>query len=152
MSPAPTWYHQVISRNIQFLLLKHLESHHQGELLAAPFDVFLTPQDAYQPDILFVSQPNLGILTEKGAEGAPDLVVEILSPSSAQLDRHSKRTVYAQAGVRELWIVDPAVKTIEVYRLSRDAESPSDTFGEGDIFESEFFPGLAIRVREIFKR
>src|SRR5689334_3185039 len=95
MSPVPNRYHQVISRNIAFLLLKHLEKNPLGELYHAPFDVYLSEHDVFQPDIVFVRKKNFDVLTDAGIEGTPDFVVEILSPSNAYLDKQAKLRVYA---------------------------------------------------------
>jgi len=152
MSPAPSRYHQVISRNIQFLLMKHLEGHPLGELYNAPFDVYLSENDVFQPDLVFVKRENFGVLTDAGIEGTPDFVVEILSPSNAYLDKKAKLRVYARTGVKELWIVDPETRILQVYDLQSDSQQPAATYGEGDTFTSAHFPGLAIRGAEIFKR
>src|SRR5580765_478939 len=85
MSPSPTRYHQVVCRNIQFLLMKYLEQHPLGEVFQAPSDVYLTDYDVYQPDLFYVSNENAAILTQQGAAGAPDLVIEVLSPAPARL-------------------------------------------------------------------
>lgn len=92
------------------------------------------------------------LIRENGVHGAPDLVVEILSRSSVQLDRNSKRRVYAQAGVGELWIVDPEGKTVQVYRLLQDANKPRSEFGEGHVLTTETFPDFSLAVADIFKR
>jgi len=152
MSPAPNRYHQTISRNIEFLLLKYLERHPLGELYDAPFDVYLSEHDVFQPDIVFVRKENSEVLTDAGVEGTPDFVVEILSPSNAYLDRKAKLRVYARTGVKELWIVDPDSLQVQVYFLEQDAQSPTATHGAKDWFASPHFPGLKISVAEIFKR
>jgi Uma2 family endonuclease len=152
ISPAPNRYHQVISRNIVFMLLKYLEAHPLGELYHAPFDVYLSEHDVFQPDLVFVKKENFDVLTDAGVEGTPDFVVEILSPSNAYLDKKAKLRVYARTGVRELWLVDPETRVVHVYHLQADAQKPAATYTEGDTFSSPHFPGLAIRVIEIFKR
>jgi Uma2 family endonuclease len=152
MSPAPNRYHQVISRNIMFMLLKYLEAHPLGELYDAPFDVYLSENDVFQPDLVFVKKENFGVLTDAGVEGTPDFVVEILSPSNAYLDKKAKLRVYARTGVSELWLVDPETRVVQVYHLQADAQKPAATYTEGDAFNSPHFPGLAISVTEIFKR
>lgn len=151
MSPAPNRYHQVISRNIEFMLLKYLEGHPLGDLYDAPFDVYLSENDVFQPDIVFVKKENFGVLTDAGVEGTPDFVVEILSPSNAYLDRNAKLRVYARTGVKELWLVDPATRLVQVYDLPRDSQRPAAAYGESDTFASAHFPGLAISGAEIFK-
>ena len=85
MAPAPNRFHQEISRNLEFSLMKYLEEHPVGELYHAPFDVYLTETDVFQPDILIVLNERRHILTEAGAEGCPDFVVEILSPKTRRL-------------------------------------------------------------------
>jgi Uma2 family endonuclease len=152
MSPAPNRYHQDISMNITLLLQAYLQKRRIGKLYCAPFDVYLNQINAHQPDIVFVSKANYSILTDAGAEGAPDFVVEILSPKTAFLDKKSKRRVYARSGVKELWLVDPDVKTISVYLLQQNADKPAATHSEEDTFTSSHFPGLKISAAKIFKR
>lgn len=152
MSPAPNRYHQAISRNIEFILLKYLERHPIGDLYDAPFDVYISENDVFQPDIVFVKQENFGVLTDAGVEGTPDFVVEILSPSNAYLDKKAKLRVYARTGVKELWIVDPETRLAHVYDLQADPERPAATYGERDTFSSAHFPGLVISGAEVFKK
>jgi Uma2 family endonuclease len=152
MSPAPNRYHQTISRNIEFMLLKYLEKHPLGELYDAPFDVYLTEYDVYQPDIVFVKKENFKVLTDAGVEGTPDFVVEILSPSNAYLDKTSKQRVFARTGVKELWLVDPDGRSVQVYYLQKDAQNPAANYHKQDTFTSPHFPGLEISGEEIFKR
>jgi len=152
ISPAPNRYHQVISRNIEFMLMKYLEAHPIGEIYDAPFDVYLSETDVFQPDLVFVAKENFGILTDAGVEGTPDCVIEILSPSNAYLDKKSKLRVYARTGVKELWIVDSETRRVQVYDLPQNAETPAAVHGEKDSFRSPHFPGLEIRGSEIFKR
>ena len=150
MAPAPNRYHQDISRNLEYILLEYLEEHPIGKLYDAPFDVYFDKHNVFQPDIVFVSKKRLSILTKAGAEGAPDFVVEILSPRTAELDREQKQQVYARAGVQELWIIDPETKSIEIYLLSENAVSPAAVYHERDQFESRLFPGLRFNAAKIF--
>ncbi len=150
MAPAPNRYHQDISRNLEYILLDYLEDHPIGTMYHAPFDVYLDIHDVFQPDIIFVTNQNLSILTDAGAEGAPDFIVEILSPKTARLDRLNKRGVYAKSGVRELWIIAPETREIEVYLLWQDAANPVATYGESDTFESALFLGLKFDAAKIF--
>lgn len=152
MSPAPNRYHQDISRNIEFLMLKYLERNPIGRLYDAPFDVHLGEHSVFQPDIVFVANDRLSILTDEGAAGAPTLVVEILSESTAQIDRIPKRKSYAATGVQELCLVDPNAGTIAVYRLQLDPENPAATHPAEATFTCACFPGLSISAREVFKR
>ena len=106
----------------------------------------------HQPDLVFVSMKNRPILTHAGAEGAPDFLVEILSPKTAELDKKPKHRVFAPSGVKELWIIDPETKLIRVDHLQKDAERPVATYSEADTFTSPHFPGLNIKGAAIFKQ
>jgi Uma2 family endonuclease len=152
MAPAPNRHHQVISRNIEFMLMKYLEANPRGELYHAPVDVYLSRHDVFQPDIVFVAEENFKVLTEAGVEGTPDFVVEILSPSTAYLDKKFKLQVYARTGLKELWIVDPEPRLIQVYMLQENATQPQATYSECDSFTSPHFPGLEIQGAGLFKR
>jgi Uma2 family endonuclease len=152
MAPAPNRFHQDVSRTIQFEILKYLEREPRGIIYNAPFDVVLTDINVFQPDLAFFSQARRGILTEKGAEGAPDLVVEILSPSTARLDLDQKRVVYARTGVSELWIVDPDKLEIQVFNLRIDPDVPAATLRENDVLSSRFLPGFELAVKTAFQR
>jgi Uma2 family endonuclease len=150
VSPAPNRYHQDISRNLEFILCAYLKEHPIGKLYHAPFDVYLDEHNVFQPDILFVSKERFGILIPQGAEGAPDLIVEILSPSSARLDLDQKKKIYARHGVTELWIVVPETRQVQVYRLQENPARPSAIYERTDVFESPLLPGLRIHAAEIF--
>jgi Uma2 family endonuclease len=91
-------------------------------------------------------------LTDAGTEGTPDFVVEILSPKTARLDRDNKRRVYAVSGVRELWIIAPEPRTIEVHFLVQDAAAPAKTYQANGRFESPIFRGLHFDAAAIFAR
>lgn len=116
-----------------------------GKVYFAPLDVILSPITALQPDLLVVLPGNEGILQD-WIRGAPDLVVEILSPSTAALDRGKKRTLYARHGVRECWLVDDRQRVIEVYRLSSGSEiyHLAATFRPGDRATTPLIPDLAL--------
>ena len=106
MNAAPNPRHQAISRHIQFQLYEAIELKQLGEVINAPIDVQFTNSDVVQPDIVVVLKKNR-IITSVKIEGAPDLVIEILSPSSRKLDASLKKRLYEQSGVPEYWIVDP---------------------------------------------
>ncbi len=152
MAPAPNRYHQDISGNIFLILAKYLEKRPIGKLYTAPFDVYFDEINVHQPDLVFVSKKNRSVLTYAGAQGAPDFLVEILSPKTAELDKKPKRRVFARSGVKELWIIDPEKKLIRVYHLQKDAERPAATYSEKDTFASPQFPGLKIKGAKVFKR
>ena len=98
MVPAPTPYHQKISQKLEFLLLQHAENNELGEVFGSPIDVYFGEEDTFQPDIIFVSKERLHLIGQTKIEGAPDLVIEILSPSTAYYDLGWKYKVYERAG------------------------------------------------------
>ncbi len=150
-TPAPTPYHQRVSRNIEVMLDSYVRSHGLGEVLDAPCDVVLSATDVVQPDILFIVTDRLSIIGEKYISQAPDLVVEILSPATAERDRSLKTKLYARFGVRELWIADPEAKTIEVLVNTREGFRRETLFTSGQVLRSTLlFPRLEISIDQVF--
>ena len=149
MSPAPTPAHQRISRKIFNLLSKFTSG--LDEVFYAPIDLYIDNENVLQPDLLFISKENKGIITHRGIEGVPDLVVEIISPSNIFTDRNKKKKIYQQIGVKEFWIVDPANKTLEIYSKSQaDLDTPSlFLVGEGEV-RSAVLPELIFNLQDIF--
>lgn len=113
MNPAPGTYHQTISRRIQFALYVDIELKGLGVVFDAPVDVQLGDHDIVQPDIVVVLSNSTAQVTPSRILGAPDLLVEIISPSTARNDRDLKRAIYEKAGVREYWIVDPESHSVD---------------------------------------
>ncbi len=123
VTPAPRLRHQRVSKRLQTALLQILEQPGHGEVFYAPVLVeFPGSSDRVQPDLLFVSAERRRILGEKAVLDAPDLVVEILSPTTSHRDRGVKLDIYARHGVREYWIVDPVRDIVDVWRFGRDPE------------------------------
>ena len=121
MTPAPATRHQRISKRLQLALIGILEHAGHGEMFYAPCLVeFPDTGDRVQPDLLFVSNERQGIIGKKQMLGAPDLVVEILSPSTAHRDRGIKLDLYARCGVRQYWIVDPDRDVVDVWRFGEE--------------------------------
>ena len=152
MAPAPNRFHQDISRNLEVVLANYLLAHPVGVLYDAPFDVYLSEIDVFQPDLLIVLNENRRILTDAGAEGAPDFVVEVLSAKTRQLDLVNKKRVYARMGVKELWIIDPDQRGVTVYRFDQDPTDPVATLsGQGEV-RAPLLPGLTIALPDVFRR
>ena len=151
MSPPPILFHQGILGNIVRILYRYLDEHPIGEVYFAPCGVFLTEINAYQPDAFYINNERLSILAERGVDGAPDLIIEILSPSTARLDKGPKKKIYTATGVQELWLIDPKVKELTVYDLQSSADNPKLTVRSNGSFESPLFPGLVLRGVEIFR-
>ena len=152
MAPAPNRFHQDISRNLGVILANYLAAHPIGVLYSAPFDVYLTGTDVFQPDLLIVLNENRRILTDAGAEGAPDFVVEILSAKTRKLDLVNKKRIYVRMGVKELWIIDPDQKEAMLYRFDQDPIEPVAKLSGQEEVNSPLLPGLAIPLPEIFRR
>jgi len=149
---SPAQFNKDIAGNIYFLIRSYLEKHRLGKILMGPVELRLPDSKVYQPDVLFVANSRKSILTPLRVEGAPNLVVEVLSPRTAKLDKGAKRVVYARAGVEELWIVDPEARRVHVYRLAESAEEPDGSYGVRGKIESPLFPGLKIPVAKVFQQ
>jgi Uma2 family endonuclease len=150
LAPSPIAKHQRISRRIFLALEQAVESGNLGELFYAPFDVVLSDYDVFQPDLLFVSNQRSSIITEANIQGAPDLVVEVLSPGSAVYDRGYKRTLYSRSGVREYWLVDPDAEMVEVLMASDQGLVSLATYRRSDTLTSPLLAGLALDLESIF--
>ncbi|MEM1059500.1 MAG: Uma2 family endonuclease [Verrucomicrobiota bacterium] len=150
MSPSPTSKHQRIVLNLAVLLTQYGKSKKSGQTYVAPLDVELPGGHIVEPDVMYISRERAEIIKEPRIVGAPDLVVEVLSPANARLDRQRKRELYAASGVRELWIVDPDAERLEVFRLAENAERPAALFYREDEASSALLPGLAFSVGGLF--
>lgn len=120
MSPSPKDRHQEVLEELTFHLTTHVRRKRLGKVRFAPYDVYLDRKNAYQPDLIFISNENLHKIQENGLHGAPDLVIEVLSPGTGKYDKGKKKTVYERCGVKEYWIVDPATKAATGYALQDD--------------------------------
>ncbi len=152
VTPTPVLRHQRICRRILVAIDIYLQSHPLGEVFGAPFDVILSDHDIVEPDILFVSNERREVLQD-WVRGAPDLVVEILSPSTRRRDEVTKRHLYDHSGVREYWVVDPEIDVVKVYRraaaggfdraaeLTREAE---------EVLETPLLPGFSVQLADLF--
>jgi Uma2 family endonuclease len=151
VTPAPFIRHQSISSKLHSRLGPFIEKHRLGELLAAPTDVVLSPHDVAQPDLLFVSQERAAILTEANVQGAPDLVIEILSNRTRRRDERLKLERYDRFGVLEYWIVDLERRVVKVYRRDGGRLHLAAEPSAGDILTTPLLPGLEIPLAEIFE-
>ena len=147
--PASSTRHQQILRSLATALWDFVEGNGLGEVLWAPYDVVFSDEDVVQPDILFVSEGRRGIITEANISGAPDLVIEILSPSTADRDKNLKMSLYSRAGVREYWIVDPTDETVQVLELGSEGYEVDRTYTAGKV-PSSVLPGFKIEISHIF--
>jgi Uma2 family endonuclease len=148
--PSPKEAHQRSSIRLAMRLELLVESTGIGYVYAAPFDVVLSNTDVVQPDLMFISNERSYIITADNIQGAPDLVIEILSPSTAVHDRDYKLRLYAQHGVREYWVMDTVAKTIEVLRPGEHGFEHVATYRKGDVLTSPLLKGLELNVGEVF--
>jgi len=118
--PAPSWAHATVIANLISALIP-LVTRIGGRWRTAPLAVFFQGADPVQPDIIVLLSESQAHPTERGVEGPPDLLIEVLSPSNRGHDLLTKRALYARAGVREYWLVDPGARTVEILALDRDA-------------------------------
>ncbi len=150
MSPSPKEIHQYISGNLYFVLGAFVRERSLGRGYFSPFDVVLSDTNVVQPDLLFVSTERAAIITADNVQGAPDLVVEILSPATAERDRTIKLDLYAQHGVKEYWIVDPDDKTITVLMRGESRFEVDGIYGEGQSLRSPTLEGFSVALEEVF--
>lgn len=149
--PSVGTYHQIIVGNLLLIFCEFENTRQVGKFYVGPLDIYLSNHDVLQADLLFVGNANLGVLAEDGVHGPPDLVVEVLSPPTAQLDKKAKRRIYARAGVKEMWLVDPLLLQIQRYDFARDPAKPVQLIEEDEKFTTPLLPGLTLDAAEIFK-
>ena len=142
VTPSPGTRHQRIVTRLAFTLYGFAEAHDLGEVFVSPLDVLFAEGDYLEPDVLFVRGDRADVVTDRGIEGPPDLVVEVLSPSTAARDRGIKLERYRLYGVPEYWIVDPDERTVEVWRLGEGASGPV-VLGVTDVLRWGPVPGAA---------
>jgi Uma2 family endonuclease len=150
MAPAPNGPHQDAVLRFAHYLLVNVEFAGLGKVRVAPFDVELSPKDVFQPDIFVVLNAHLDRILEKKVVGAPDLVVEVASPSTALYDRVTKYEKYASAGVQEFWIASTNAHTIQVLVLESGEYRSLGIFRGQQTLPSQIVPGLSVRVEQFF--
>lgn len=156
MSPAPRVFHQVLVARFVRALDAAVMADDLGVVLTSPIDVRLADDLGVQPDIVFVAAERLHILGDQEIDGAPDLVGEVLSPSTGYYDATAKRLAYAEAGVRELWLIDPGTESgrpsVEVLTLDgTDFRTEARVVQTGTV-SSRLIPGLRLDVETFFRR
>lgn len=152
VTPAPITKHQRVSGILFGFLFTHIQKAKSGHLFAAPTDVVLSDLDVVQPDLLFISNARASIITEPNIQGAPDLVVEILSAGSRKTDEIIKRKLYERYRVSEYWIVDPELDSVKIYRLSDKGYSRSAELSleANETLTSPLFPDWQLPLSQLF--
>ena len=146
---APTVRHQILLGNLFIIFKPHVRRQRLGSVYMAPVDVIFAEDAIVQPDLVFVSESRRHIIQDHAIVGAPDLVIEILSPSTAAHDRNRKADLYARCGVTEYWMVDTETETIEIRRLGDTGYGPAEIHDSG-IMSTTLIPGLEVPMDDVF--
>jgi Uma2 family endonuclease len=149
VTPSPSRLHQLVSKRLIRLLLHAVDDAGVGDFYDAPFDVKLGEGDVVQPDLVVVLRQNFAIFTDAAIEGVPDLVIEIISPSTRRDDRVTKRDLYARYEVPEYWLVDPDGGRVTVFADPQEGRYRNETVAT-DIAESFVVPGLVTDLADLF--
>ena len=148
--PAPKEQHQDTVGTIFIALSLFVRRLKLGRVYVAPFDIVFSNHDVVQPDVIFVSDEREHVITPDNIQGAPDLVIEVLSPSTAHRDRTFKRALYSRHGVGEFWLVDTEARTIEVLLLGSDGYETVATYGAGEVLTSPTLTDFTLKIDDIF--
>ncbi len=150
MSPAPYTIHQQVSANIIEELIPFVKKNKNGKVLYSPIDVVRSKTNVFQPDILFVSKENLPIIQEKNINGAPDLIIEILSAATGYYDLIEKKEIYEKFGVKEYWIVDPKKQWVEIFWNEKNKFKSIRRLEKTGILKSNLLKEFEISLETIF--
>ena len=148
MKPAPVVNHQRILGVLHIMI--HQTCHSNGVILFAPLDVYLDEDNLFQPDLVFILHEHTSIIKEKRIEGAPDLVAEILSPSTSQNDKIRKKRQYERFGVQEYWLIDPIHRTVDQFILEGQKYVLYETYGIRGRLTSPQFSCVDIDLNQLF--
>ena len=150
VTPAPSPRHQEIQADLCARMVPHVREQQLGKVYISPIDVVLSMVDIVQPDILFVAKDRMHIVAKRNIVGIPNLIAEILSPSSVQRDRVEKVDLYQRFGLPEYWIVDPDSETVELYLSAANRLEKVETLKTGEKLRSRQIPGLVLELTELF--
>jgi len=150
MSPSPNPFHQEVLSNLNDFFKPAAKSA-GGKVFFSPIDLYIDKRNVFQPDLLFLSKEKLPYITQRGIEGPPDVIVEIISPSNIFVDRNTKKNSYLNFGVREYWIVDPANKTLEIYTPEAGGDTPILFLAEEGDVVSTVLESIRFNLKDIFK-
>ena len=151
MSPSPLAVHQQILFDLSEIIVLYNITSRKGQWMYAPMDVKLDDGNVLQPDILYISEERKSELIKDRVEGAPDLIMEILSPSNAYYDLRQKKELYEKYGVKEYIIIDPIAKNADLYILKEGSYQLHQKAQKAEQLNSVLLPGLVIELQKLFK-
>jgi len=149
--PAPSTTHQRIVKRLLKLMDNYVEEKKLGEVFVSPVDVILSEENVVQPDLVFVSEENSEIIKDRGIFGTPDLIVEIISPSTLKKDTEDKKRLYAEFGVEELWLVFPGERAVEVFSLDKGSYKVCSFGYEKGEVRSCILKNFRVDLEKLFK-
>ncbi|MGH9395741.1 MAG: Uma2 family endonuclease [Terriglobia bacterium] len=149
VSPSPATAHQNVVANLLYHLMDFVRKHALGKVYTAPLDVVFSQFDVVEPDLLYISKSRSSILTRANVQGAPDLIVEVVSESTGKIDRTTKLKLYARFGVKEYWIIDPLALTAEVFRAQPEGLELTQQLSSKDSLNSPLLPGFALPLEKL---
>jgi len=151
MVPAPSTFHQNITENLGFILSSFVKKNRMGKVFYAPTDVILADNTAIQPDILFVSKERKIIIEKRGIFDAPDIVFEIVSPSTFVMDTITKKEIYEKFKVQEFWLVFPEELVIEVFSFENEKYRLHSHAAESGKTSSKLLKGFEVNLKNVFE-
>jgi len=151
MAPSPGTPHQGSSFSLSGFFFAYIEKTGRGRAFAAPIDVILSGDTVLQPDFIYLSEEQLSLISQRGIEGAPSLVIEILSPSTAARDRGLKANLYFKHGAQEYWLIDPSLRIVEVFQRGSDRFDLARTYAGDDMQTSPLLLGFTLKVSRLFR-
>ena len=149
MTPAPHPIHQLVSQELAYQLKQTCQ--HEYIIFVAPIDLILSDYEVRQPDLLMIHKDRTELVTNRGIEGAPDLIVEILSPSSIKRERMDKLHTYAKYQIKEYWLIDPIQKFMEQHILNKDRYVLNEVYMQNETIKSSHIPCAHFSMEDIFE-
>jgi Uma2 family endonuclease len=149
VTPSPFRLHQHVVTNLMYYLVDFVKKADLGWVYAAPFDVVFSHTSVVEPDILYVSKDRAEVLTEENVRGAPDLIVEVLSPGTREADRTFKLKLYARYAVQEYWIIDPEGPSAEIYRWRKNGLDLATQLRANESLTSPLLPGFNLLLQRL---
>ena len=150
MVPAPSTNHQSVSRNLEFLIWNFVKQKGLGKVFYAPIDIVFDDDEVFQPDIVFIKSERQNIIGKNAIQGIPDIIVEIVSPSSTFYDTIEKKDIFRKYGVKEYWIIFPDEKVIEIFTLEKAEYIEFCKSKKKGTVKSKILEGLEINSKDVF--